>query len=491
MARLPLIGGAYQARSVIANAQRCVNYFPELNRRDSPVPTTHYQRPGLTPLVSPGAPASGRCLYRASNGAGYAVIGSSVYYVTPLWALTLLGSITALLDTPVSMIDNGTSIVIVDGSVNFWTIDLLTNAFALGNDPSGLFAGATRVDTLDTFVIWNRPATRQFGSTFSNVLTTNGLSFASKATYPDLLQTLIVRRTEIILLGSLTGEIWYNVGGAIFPFARLPGAYIQHGIAAKYSLAAQDGVIYWLSKDLNGKGMILRLKGYEATVISNPALSAAIEAMSDITDAIGYCYQQGGHLNYVISFPTGDQTWVWDESIGEPMLGWHQRAWTDEDGELHRVRDNGFAMLNETACVIDWENGTIYELDQAAYTDTVLGTEYDCSFIRSFPHITQGVNEAGEMVDAEHKSITYQGFVADIECGNAVGAQIGLRWSDDGGRTWGQTVLQSAGSTGEYRTQPDWAGLGLAKRRIFELNHSINGQAALNGAWVEGYVNAR
>ena len=47
MSKVPLVGGAYQARSIIANAQRCVNLYPEENQSDAPFPTTHYQTPGL------------------------------------------------------------------------------------------------------------------------------------------------------------------------------------------------------------------------------------------------------------------------------------------------------------------------------------------------------------------------------------------------------------------------------------------------------------
>ncbi len=45
--RVPLISGAYEARSIIANAQRCINLYQEKNQEDSPVPVTHYLTPGL------------------------------------------------------------------------------------------------------------------------------------------------------------------------------------------------------------------------------------------------------------------------------------------------------------------------------------------------------------------------------------------------------------------------------------------------------------
>ena len=73
MARLDLIGGAYAARSIIANAQRCINVYPEKNREDSVVPFTYYQRPGLKKQSSPPVAGIGRGVLRDSQGNGYAV----------------------------------------------------------------------------------------------------------------------------------------------------------------------------------------------------------------------------------------------------------------------------------------------------------------------------------------------------------------------------------------------------------------------------------
>lgn len=55
MARVPLTGGAYQARSIIAGAQREVNLYPEHNTSadQAPVQVTHYPTPGLKLLNGP------------------------------------------------------------------------------------------------------------------------------------------------------------------------------------------------------------------------------------------------------------------------------------------------------------------------------------------------------------------------------------------------------------------------------------------------------
>ena len=60
--QLALLSGAYQARSVIASAQRCVNLYPQVNERESfmimpqlagaAAMVTHYPTPGLTLKVA-------------------------------------------------------------------------------------------------------------------------------------------------------------------------------------------------------------------------------------------------------------------------------------------------------------------------------------------------------------------------------------------------------------------------------------------------------
>src|ERR1700761_4124950 len=106
--KIPLNSGAYSARSLIANAQRCVNLWPENNPQDADPesPFTHYPRPGNRPLSAPPVQGRGRGVFRVSNGDLYGVVGPNVYYIDPNWAWTNLGQIQNQF-TPVSMDDNG------------------------------------------------------------------------------------------------------------------------------------------------------------------------------------------------------------------------------------------------------------------------------------------------------------------------------------------------------------------------------------------------
>lgn len=501
--RIPLQGGSYVARSIIANAQRCVNYFPEINRGDSPTPFTFYQRGGLRPLVAPGAPAPVRGLWRASNGTGYCVIGQEVYRITPAWALVHLGTLLTPGDGPTSAVDNATTILLVDGSTNGYTIGLADDSFALVSDPTGTFNGATRVDYIDTYILWNIIGTNEFGSTLSGEIAFDALFFAGKVGWPDPIQSLFVNRRELILLGQLKSEIWYNAGNAGFPWAELPGAYIEHGTVAPFSVASNDIETFWLVQDLQGQGIVLALKGYDIRRVSNHALEHALQkiaARATLADAIGWTWQQGGHIFYTLTFPQGDETWVFDLSLeSDPTMAWHQEAWTDPTPaagafNLHRVRGRCGAFIGGLNVVGDWQNGTIYAVDQTLYTDTLAPAAQGgpISWIRGFPHIRGTPSQfPGQTADADDNTITHHKFSLDVDVGNVpldadgTAAKLTLAYSDDKGKTYSLSPLQTIGKPGEYLTDVIWPGpLGMARDRVYELRHSSSGPAALNGGWV-------
>lgn len=168
MTRIPLLGGAYQTRSLIAAASEAINLYSERNPEDGQptVPSTSYPTPGLSLIASPPFPGNYRQEYRATNGNLYGVIGPNVYAISNTYAYTLLGTIPNN-TTPVWFSDNGQVIVLVDGSSVGYAIDMTTDAFGTITDPA--FYGGTSASYQDTFFIFNNPGTDQFYISLSNV----------------------------------------------------------------------------------------------------------------------------------------------------------------------------------------------------------------------------------------------------------------------------------------------------------------------------------
>jgi hypothetical protein len=476
--RVSLTQGAYEARSLIANAQRCLNLYPEKNTKDSPAPMTHYPTPGLTLLATAPTVGEVRCIYTATNGSLYAVVAQNVYYIatSPMWSFTLLGSIGTTVGA-VDMNDNGLVILLVDGTVNGYAINLANNSFAAVSTTN--FYGSDRVSEVDTYFVLNRPGTNQFYISLSQVTYTmliggtafDSLDIAAKVGYADQLSACLVVNRQIWLFGEVTTEVWYNSGAADFTFQRIDGVFIEHGCAAPSSVAKQDSALYWLSRDKQGSFMVMRNVGYQAVRISTHAIENEIMEYTVIDDAIGYTYLQEGHAFYVLTFPTANRTWVFD--IATEM--WHERGWFDNNGAQFRHRSNCQTYYQNQNLVGDFQNGNIYYFNLNSGFDN----GQPIPRLRSFPHL---VNDG--------RRVRYMQFIADMQVGElqdegSVDQPIlSLRWSDTRGASWGNAIQQTLGAPGEYLTSIQFQRLGMARDRVFELSWSTPIRTALNGAWI-------
>ena len=476
--KIPLNSGAYASRDLIANAQRCVNLFPEKNPEDTTPPSqfTHYPRPGLDLLRRAPVQGRGRGLYRASDGDLYGVVGPNVYYIDPNWTFTLLGNI-ANAATPISMADNGKSngneIVLVDGSPLGYQINMTSRQMTQIVDVTGLFTGADKVEFFDTFFCFNEIGTNNWYISLSEQVAFNALDIASKGTYGDPIQSLILCQHVLWIVGTMTAEPWFDAGDPIFPFEQTFGQIVSHGTIAKYSLVTTDVNAFFLSQDKDGRAILLMIEGYAAKRVSTHALETEWMTYPRRDDAICYTYQQQGHTFVGIHFPSADKSWTYDLASKQ----WHQRGWTDNNGVLHRERVAFHAFAYDTNVGMDWETGTIYALNPNALTDA----DQLISFIRSFPHLV------GEL-----KELTVSAFVADIQTGMQpateepnVQGQIALRYSKDGGFTWSDYRLKALTSSGHYRSMMRWRGCGMARDWIFELSWSANALTALNQGFLE------
>lgn len=461
-----LTTGAYQARSVIAANQRCVNLYAEQNPADSEFPVTHYPTPGLVRRAV--APTNGfRGLYAATNGELFAVVSSVLYRVLTDWSFVELGRLDSVTG-PVHMRDNSLTLVLVDGTSKGYQVDLSTHEF--GPITGEAFYGSNRVALIDDFMLFNQPGTRQFYASGALAETFDPLDIAAKNGSSDKTVAVEVANRTIWVFGEETTEVWYNTGASDFAFARYPGTFIEYGCAAPASIAAMDTSVYWLGGGEIGRGLVFRSDQMSALMISTPALTEELRSYPRLDDAIGYTHQADGHLFYVLTFPTADKTWCYDLSTKQ----WHERLWMDDAGKLHRHRGSCFALWRGRQLVGDWENGNLYEMSLDAFDDD--GQER--LYLRSWPNTGN-----------DGDTITYDRFIVDMEVGQAAAndpePQVRLRWSDNRGRTWGTPLMRGLGGRGEFgrRAQFNRLGSDRGMGRIFEVSWSAKVRTALNGAY--------
>ena len=366
-------------------------------------------------------------------------------------------TVTAGVVTAVSVTAGGGSYVVGDV--------LSAPASALGGTGSGF-----------TFTL---TGTTSAGSGFAYTLTGIGssafdpLDIAAKTGASDDIVTIDIMYRYVWLFGArFETELWYNSGGADFAFSRLPGTYVEHGCASANSVAHTDVTMFWLGKDKEGNIIAFAGENNTAIRISTYAVETLWTDYEVTNDAIGFVYQQRGHTFYVLTFPSADKTWVYDLAEKE----WHERAWSDEDGNEHRIRANCCAFAFSEIVVGDWETGALYLLDEGTYTDDGQPIQRR----KGFPHLVSDGNR-----------VAFQRLIAEMQSGSAPGLsteespEVSLRWSDTRGASWGNPVTQPIGSTGQYLTSIQWWRLGMGRDRVFELFWDFPYDTALTGAYIE------
>ena len=468
------IGPAYTARSPNQDSQRCVNLYLEKDESGGgKSPAMLVGTPGLTRFTTL-ATAGVRGLYTASGGRCFAVSGTVLYELAAGGTATARGTLVSTTG-PVSMSDNGLQVIIVDGTTAGYLLTLGTNTFAAITDDA--FYGADRVSVFDNYFVLNRPGTQQlYISGLLDGAAYDGTDFASAESSPDLLVALEVERRELLLLGTRSGEVWFDAGTVDFPFAPISGTAFPFGCAAPHSLRTLAGQFYWLAADKDGQGLVMCLEGYAPQRISTFALEFAIQNYSRIDDAIGYTMQREGHSWYILSFPSGNATWAFDAATKM----WFELADLDSTTGLlirHRVEHHCYAFNKHL--VAGEQDGRVYESSYSVFDQDGDALVRE----RTAPHIHN-----------DRKLLYFSVLEVDLETGVGLDAgvipgsdpQLMMQFSDDGGHTWSQERWVSAGKLGAYHARAIWRRLGRARQRAYRIRISDPVRVVLLAARLEG-----
>ncbi len=542
---IPFIGGAYTADSPNVNTQKSINCYPVVDNNEAKNIIALYGTPGLSAFSTLEAESS-TSYVRGVHEFGsvlYVVVGANVYSVNSAGTGTLLGTITTNSTDSVYMADNGTQVIIVDGTANGHYI----SGGVLYDIADADFPAAGSVTFQDGYFIVTVVSTgRIYISGLYDVTTWDALDYATAEGNPDYATRVISNTHDLWIFGTKTVEVFYNSGATDFPFVRIGGAFLEIGLGAVASAIKLNGIIYWLTD----KGLIVRNSGYQYQVISTDHIVKAISGYTSITDAIGWTYNLNGHDFYVLTFPTDKVTWSFDTTTGF----WHEmQSYYNKDVAIPWSKHRGrcACMFGRKTIVGDYENGKLYELDPDVYLDNS----------QNIRRIRQT-----QIISKDNLRLVFSNLVLDFETGNASGTdviasctanltagvvttvsvgtggsgylstplvrfsggggtgatataaisggavttvtvvsggsgytsaptvsirggsadpQVVLEWSDDSGRTWSNQKWRSLGKIGEYRQYVRWNKLGQSRSRVFKVTVTDNVKFVLINAFAE------
>lgn len=448
--KLPFIGDTAQSRVTAANSQVSINLYPKLEKPQSRNVIGLYSTPGLLYLFSAGL---GPCRSQGVEFKGnlYFVSGNNLIKITSNLVATQVGTLNTT-SGRCGIAAGRDYLMIVDGT-NGYYFDGTTFTQIVDAD----FPVADYVCWLDGYFIVNSHGTDKWHiSAIDNPATWAALDFAQAEARPDFIRRVDVLDGKVWAFGDLTTQAFWESGNAAFPFDPiLPNGVFEWGLLAVDSLAKNENAFMFLAKNERGDAVVLMISGLQAQVISDRDLEWQINNLATLTDAQGFFYRQAGETFYVLTFPSGGVTHVYDFATGL----WHQR----QSQGLRRWRPAGYGIIGSTHIVGDYLSNKFYELDFDTHTDN----GEVITRLRRGPVFSDKNNR----IFFNRLEILFEAGVGLIT-GQGSNPQAMLRWSDDGGYTWSNERWTAIGAIGQRRWRAVWNQLGGSFARVFEVSVS-------------------
>lgn len=477
MKEFPFLGPAYQNRSDNYSSSRMVNMY--LEKGQGKKPWVMIGTPGLTsPRVTleDGAGYSGvRGVLKQTEEYAIWVCGATVQAIIPIsgspglfLSTGALGPAIAYDSNPVTIAWDGINAMICSAG-RLYAFSATVGSWGV---PTEIRTNVGSVDFIDGYFIINEESSGRFYISGQYSTTIDSLDFATAEGAPDNLVRVLVHNREAILFGLETIEFWYVSGNADFAMSRVQGAYIEEGLAAKYSAVKCGETVAWLGSSRDGAYTIWMLNGYTPKPISTHAISYQISQWGRVDDAIAFYYKQEGHAFYVLTSPTASQTLVYDFATDQ----WHERAWLDGIGNLKRIRPIVQCHMSGMTLVGDWENGNVYQYDLDTYSDNGSPIQR----VRATQMIQSGLDY---MRNGSLRLDMDTGV--GLETGQGEDPQAMLRYSKDGGKNWTAPVYRSFGRIGEFGTSVRWNRVGGGERSVYEVTITDPVKVNITGAYFE------
>ena len=330
---------------------------------------------------------------------------------------------------------------------------------------------ANSCDFLNRKIVFGIDDGRFFWSAVDDATDISALDFAEAEGNPDGCVRIIEHLQEIWVFGTASIEVWFDDGTSL---VRRGSTVIPKGALVKHAIAKLDMDLFWIGDDM----VVYAARGYGFERISHYGVERSIRDTVDKSDIVGWTYQKEGSSFYVLSGP--DWTWRFNRTlsrkIGKPI--WTERFSYDHDG---RWRAEYAVQYNNEWIIGNNADDGLYRLSHEAFDES---GQFIVWRLRSAP-----LHAYPNCIAIDRLHLDFVTGIGRLSNDPHISEpKVGLRWSDDGGRSWSNQLFESLGKRGEYKTRVTFDSLGITGRtgRMFEVEISSPVVRSLMYAAIEG-----
>lgn len=405
--------------------------------------------PAIVEWVNTGHHKEVRGGRRLNSTSAYVVVGEKVFRLNPDRTATECDGTLETDSGIVQTSTDGTNIMIVDPGNAGYYVTGTTLTKIVDED----FPVPSSLTFQDEYHIVTAKDSGRFHISGQNTPSSWGsLDYKTPNGSPDFSIGSFMSHRELLVFGEESMEPYQDTGNPTFPFERLGGRYVEHGLGAINSIADFSDNVIWLADDF----VVRSFSEGVPRPATPPALAAIMSGYDTKSDAFGFSFKIRGNWWYVLTFPTEDITWMMNARTG----AWNQWSYGLSGG---RHRANCQLYFNGTNLFGDYENGKIYELSESVFKD-------DGETIKR-TRVTPVLFDPNNRNELTYPCLEVE-FKAGVGLTTGQGSdpQAMLRYSDDGTRTWSTEEWVKTGKLGHYAHQARWDLLGKSRQRNYELS---------------------
>lgn len=337
-----------------------------------------------------------------------------------------------------------------------------------------------------------------------NQIENNGqLQQGSITSHPGNIVACRTLHRRLFLFSFFYTEVWENAGiGTNLPFRRNNSSLIEYGTPAIGSIQVGFDRMFFLSQDKDGLGAVMKVEGTQAVPVSNRALDFQLaqyaampvpmgtpSGVTGVSDARGILIKENGIIFYRLNFTLANHTFVYNDSMSNPMVE-SERRWHEEEilnGDRHPAQTHAF--YNGVNYYGNYLTPTIYQVDPNFSTNDgqpirrarigkpfVPETYQRIRIDRFHIDLVQGSIEEVDVIALELDLLTEDGDTLLTENGvnilleNSGGStfnanpKVFLSFSKDGGQSYGNQLIGPMGKIGDRTFRTVWRKLGTIPR---------------------------
>lgn len=185
-------------------------------------------------------------------------------------------------------------------------------------------------------------------------------NFQTKADIPLAVVPLPGKANNIMVMGSITGQFWTDVGAALFPYQLSQAINLDYGTLNSDTIAIDKDYVCWLAGSEKSGPFIAYSTGSVPQKISTDGIDFFLSNLTAPTDAHGFFFRQDGHLIYQLTFPTDNISIIYDFNT--------QKFFQVSDENMNYHPAKRAVYFNETYYFVSLNDANYYEFDTSITT---------------------------------------------------------------------------------------------------------------------------